>query len=289
MKLSELLLMPTSKVLNLGIKVLQSYGTVTTDNKNYAWLQRERSKVLLIAHVDTVSAYPPDKIINKQGVMTAMTDNKPSVLGADDRAGIYGIFHLLQNLKVNFDVLFTNFEESGGIGVRKFVTDYNNELKEKPYHIMIELDRQGLNEYVDYNPNQEQIHKWASSFGLTKSFGSFSDIAVLSKASLLPSINVSIGYYSQHTSRERLVIRNMTIMITKIKRMIQNPPTAIYLIKEEPKKSYHSSMDYLEIAYRSLYGYESEDELECQFCGGEINTFNRCKKCNIYLYDALLS
>jgi len=58
--------------------------------------------------------------------------------------------------------------------------------------------------------------------------GSFSDIRVLSDHTGIPSVNISIGYYQQHTAREYLNVSHMNKMTRICAEMVSNPPDRLY-------------------------------------------------------------
>ena len=168
--------------------------------------------ICLVAHVDTV---------RRQGVelkqRNQIITNRHGILGADDRAGVYALF-ALEHTGVN--LLFTNYEETGGTGA----VSAANRLGFEGVNLFIELDRRGCNEYVYYSyglPNATK--KYIESYGFIEEYGSYSDIAEFEMLGI-PAVNLSIGYYNQHTSRERLHLDEMGLTIERVKAMIADPP-----------------------------------------------------------------
>jgi putative aminopeptidase FrvX len=203
-------------------ELFKRYPSVKTDGENYIYAAHaNRPPVCLVAHLDTVCTGGFKRLVSKNGVIR----NVNGVLGADDRAGVYGIFALLSMPGVDmFDVLITNYEETGGKGAYRATED----LDLDGYRIFIELDRQGIGEYVVYNDVPKEIHEWAAGFGLVQQHGSFSDIRVLSGHTGIPSVNISIGYYYQHTEREQLRLSHMESMIQICSKMVADPPDQLY-------------------------------------------------------------
>lgn len=219
------------KALN---KILQGLTGKPTmyDGENYIFHRSELSPICLVAHIDTVRKN--DTICLEQ--KGAVIRNRKGVLGADDRAGVFGILSVLfqcNRYGIEFpSVLFTNYEEIGGVGVKKFI----NDLDEDPFentNLLIELDRKGANEYVYYSSFlPDEVVGYVESYGFIEGYGSYSDIADLTEVFLVPSVNLSIGYYNQHTPDERLHVDEMKLTISRVFEMVKNPIQNKYLVEE---------------------------------------------------------
>ena len=92
--------------------------------------------VLLVAHMDTVHKTLP---INLELDKESMTLSSPQGIGGDDRCGIYMILQIIKRFPCS--VLFTEDEEIGCIGARKFAKQ--PWVKDLQFNYMIELDRAG--------------------------------------------------------------------------------------------------------------------------------------------------
>ena len=90
-----------------------------TDHENY-WVFNNDSGCLitLVAHIDTVNDYVNEVSFNI--VDDNIISNKNGILGADDRAGVYACMQLMDSCRV----IFTNYEETGGQGVKKLCQDF---------------------------------------------------------------------------------------------------------------------------------------------------------------------
>lgn len=184
--------------------------------------------ICLVAHIDTVrTEIKPLRLIETDGVIRAVN----SVLGADDRAGVFAIAELYKNAKngAKPSILLTNDEEIGGIGVKAFCAEYDK----LPFecNLFIELDRKGANDYVSYNELPLEVEAYIEGFGFEAGIGSYSDIQDLTDCYLVPSVNLSIGYYNQHTKNEFLVIDTMMATINRVARILQNPIEALYQVE----------------------------------------------------------
>lgn len=168
-------------------------------------------KICLVAHVDTCTRKEV-VLMEKNGVIR----NKMGLLGADDRAGIYGLAKLRDT---GCNLLITSQEETGGIGAKKAALD----LEMTGVTLMIELDRKGCNDWVYYGYSvAPETKKYIESYGYIESHGSYSDI---SEFPHMPAVNLSIGYYDQHTHKECLHVDEMELNIARVRRMIANPPS----------------------------------------------------------------
>ena len=194
---------------------------------DYIFIDRQHP-ITIVAHADTCKRAPADKFAlhRHNNVITA----KNSILGADDRAGCFAAWQLMHRTPVN--VLITTGEETGGIGARRAALDLDKDLA--GCNLMIEFDRQGCNDYVFYSYDlHNQLKSLFQSFGFVQAYGSYSDIA---EFSYIPSVNVSCGYYAQHTTKERLHVDELNLSIDRITALIDNysiskrlfPPTREY-------------------------------------------------------------
>jgi len=177
------------------------------------WLFKEGTfPVLLTAHMDTVHK-EQCKEINYFKTQDKTVINSPVGIGGDDRCGIYMILRILE--KVNCSVLFCEDEEIGSVGAKKFVkTDLCESLKGK-FKYIIELDRMNDKDAVFYEDANEDFHKFVTEEFWKESWGSWSDICTLSPALEISSVNLSCGYYNQHTTKEYVVLEEMERSITE--------------------------------------------------------------------------
>jgi len=167
---------------------------VSVHRDKYLYLHGTGNPLCLVAHLDTVRG--TDKL--HPYVVNSIMRNKGGVLGADDRAGVYSLYRLLEICAedgVPFpSVLLTFGEECGGIGVKQFIADFNKPPADTT--MFIELDRQGANEYVYYSGSlPAEIRSYVESWGFVEAHGSYSDITDLTAAYHVPSVNLSGGYY----------------------------------------------------------------------------------------------
>lgn len=171
--------------------------------------------VALVAHADTVfKTYPKNFFYDaKQTVMWS-----PSGMGADDRAGIYAIIEIIKRSELRPHVIITTGEECGCIGASKLISDYP--VFPYPLKYMIQLDRRGSKDCVFYGCDNHDFQKFIESYGFKTEWGSFSDISVLAPAWKIAAVNLSVGYFNEHTASEFLCFQFLHDTINKVKQML---------------------------------------------------------------------
>lgn len=198
----------------------------------------------LVAHYDTLVKTEIELVLTNN-VLT----NKHGLLGADDRAGIYAICKVLearsqQGLPLP-SVLFTDLEESGGLGVREFIQHGEWGGKDR---LFIELDRRGVNDYVFYSFTlPKQVKSYIETFGYIERNGSYSDIANLTDEYCVPAVNLSVGYYHEHSASECLHLDELGLAINRVVDILESPIDALYKVE-----SFYFSYDWKQ-HYRSYW------------------------------------
>ena len=175
--------------------------------------------VLLTAHMDTVHK----KQVRKVEYSTDKNGNTIATsvygIGGDDRCGIYMAIKILE--KVGCSVLFCEDEEIGSVGAKKFIkTDLCKSLKGK-FKYIIELDRANAYDAVFYEDDNKEFHDFVTKEFFKEAYGTWSDICTLSPALEISSVNVSCGYYNQHTTKEYVVMQEMYRSIQEVIKLLQ--------------------------------------------------------------------
>lgn len=170
--------------------------------------------VLLVAHLDTVHKELVKTVCYSADGSIVMS---PEGIGGDDRAGVYMILQLIKKYRCH--VLFCEDEEIGGIGAHKFV---GSNIKPKVNYI-VELDRRGSDDAVFYDCDNSEFTKFVIGFGFKEEVGSFSDISILAPALQAAAVNISAGYYSEHSRHEYVILRVMEKNIELVGNMISTP------------------------------------------------------------------
>ena len=222
MNIKDILTATPQSLLKVAAFLKDSKTTIYEDSDMYIYVDRQ-APITLVSHVDTVRGKDKLTLKEKHGIVW----NSSGVLGADDRAGVYAMFRL-SNLNCN--LLFTNYEECGGKGAKLASKALNQHMVDSGVKLLIELDRSGVSEYVYYSYHlPKQIKAYVESYGFNEEYGSYSDI---SEFDTIPAVNLSVGYYNQHTSGEYLVMDELELTIQRVKRMLQAPPTKLYKVVE---------------------------------------------------------
>lgn len=171
--------------------------------------------VMLVAHMDTVHKSKVKEIyVSDCGNITS-----PQGIGGDDRCGIYMITQLMQHKPY---ILFTEEEEVGGVGAKKFASAYDkSEIEDINVKYIIELDRKGCNDMVFYDCDNPEFEKYIGKFGWDNRWGSYSDICSVAPVIGAAAVNLSSGYYKPHTTEEIINIDDVMTNIKRVRKMIK--------------------------------------------------------------------
>lgn len=231
--------------------------------------------IALIAHLDTVYKTPPHNIYYDRVKNTVWGDNG---LGADDRAGVFAILELIKR-GYRPTIIFTTDEEVGCHGAEALVSA----IPEAPTAIkyIIQIDRHGSHDCVFYSCHNYEFTNYIESFGFSFARGSFTDITIIGPAWGVACVNLSIGYYDEHSYAEILHPNEMYNTIIKIERMLKEANEAPYF--DFPVLDYPTD----EEDEATLYGWDpaygiSKDEwltylgpkVQCVMCGEKDYAFN---------------
>ena len=273
--------MTEQKLFNYLRKYLfGKYGKskIITDPNDEWMIAIGDTPIMLCAHLDTVFDNPPINIfVDWQAeVMWA-----PAGLGADDRAGVYAILSLLmEGFKPS--VLFTTGEEVGCQGAIKLI----NSMPDCPVSdikCLIQLDRRNNGESVYYACQNKTFENWINKYGFYTQQGTFTDISVVCPYWGLAGVNLSVGYYNEHTKQEFLRYNELEQTIEKIRQMlidINDVKDPFIYIKNS------NAISWLDKAF-----------INCDFCGSPLTkqyykiqdggfTYNLCPDC-IKFYDSI--
>ena len=173
--------------------------------------------VTLVAHMDTVFSKPAYEFFHDEKANVLWS---PQGLGADDHAGLTAIWFILAE-GYRPHIILTDKEETGGIGALQLIKDYPtspfNDLK-----FIIELDRQGEKDCVFYNCENKEFEKYIETFGFETAVGTFTDISIICPVWKIAGVNLSIGYFHEHTLGEYLNLTYHTNTINNVKNILDN-------------------------------------------------------------------
>lgn len=156
-----------------------------------------KDRVVLVAHADTV--WDTDGWRGSHGSGSYANQG----IGADDRAGI-AILWLLKDS--GHSLLVTNGEESGMLG-STYIMNNEEELANiiNEHQFMVQFDRRNANDFKVYDVGTPDFIGYLEDNlkGFRKADNySFTDIVTLCRD--ICGVNLSVGYYNEHTARESI-------------------------------------------------------------------------------------
>lgn len=249
------------KLLKSLTKILRAkYGeTKVWSNLDYI-LCEGNIPIMLVAHLDTVFKTLPREIYYdyKKQVMWS-----PQGLGADDRAGVFSILKIVRK-GFRPHICFTTDEEIGSRGASVLIKD----MKKSPFDIkyIIELDRQGANDCVFYSCDNKEFEKFVEDFGFVTDWGTFSDISDICPAWKIAGVNLSVGYFTEHSIAETLHTNFMYSTIEKVCNMLKAHESAPYFEYKEDL-SFARFGKYWKVANYPMDEWETcESKIICNHC-----------------------
>lgn len=248
----------------------------TTNPENYA---------CVVAHTDTVHSFTSAReLVIRNGVISAryIKSRIQCGLNADDCNGILVALQLLETLP-NLKVCFTTQEETGGRGADMAANNIEFFLDVR---YLIQADRRGKNDLITYTNGidsasekfVEDIQPLMKKYGYSEGIGTFTDIGILAHKLLISGVNVSCGYYNEHTFKECCNINELNNCLNFIHDIIVSldGQETIYIINDQ--KPYGISYGYDVYDYSNYkYGDSLDDgcDLPCNHCSDQDCT--HCK------------
>ena len=149
---------------------------------------------------------------------------------------------------------------------------------------------------VFYDCDNPDFEEYVESFGFVMNFGSFSDISAICPQWKVAGVNLSIGYYNEHSQTETLNIGQMFSTIYKVRNMLDRINEAKAYEYIESKYAYRSIWNFPtdEDGWDPSYGISKEDwkrfmgagKETCLNCGiggiescGRRDTYGRIEPC----------
>ena len=222
---------------NICLSPIESFKTlgdvVETKDGIYIYKSRPDSKILAVAHLDTVlSINHFHKIEGEDIVFNAQLD---------DRLGVYTLLDLLPGMGVKFDLLLTEGEETGQSTAAYFEGD-------KKYNWMFSFDRHG-EDVVLYQYDDKDSRSLLQESGFKPSLGSFSDIAFLGHLGI-KGFNFGTGYEGEHSA---MCYANINALKRQAKRFVH-----FYNANKNTKLNHVNSP-----VYSGYYSHREYDDLYC--------------------------
>lgn len=190
-----------------------------TEGRHYLALVPREVKLypVLASHLDIYDNQPPLEIRTGPGeeFITGWSNGKRSILGGDDRNGVWTMLQLIRSGRHELGYFFSTDEEQGRKGAIA-LTD-SGLLKELSPRIayFVQIDRCGTKDLAWYkwdsgssidNPDfKEALQRFRhASWSFQLAAGTKTDILVYCRESGLAGINLSAGYYDEHSDTERV-------------------------------------------------------------------------------------
>lgn len=253
--LKELCLLNPQELQKKIYFILRSFGYINNNiiNTSEYLIAAGDLPVCLIAHLDTVFNQEEyeDKEIYVDTEHQVMWS--PQGLGTDDRAGVFAILKILE-MGYKPYIIFTQDEEQGCLGAKALVHRYPK-CPWKKLKYILQLDRRGEKDCVFYGCDNPDFTKYVESFGFETDWGTFSDISEIAPAWGVAAANLSVGYWDEHSYRERIALEWLEQTIEKVKKMLDMSNKA-------------QKYEYIEIK-RPLFDKTTIDI--CILCGGPID------------------
>lgn len=221
--LQKIIRIPTQAHLHKTLtKFLQKHYKTVIQRPEYIMAEGD-IPIALVAHMDTVHKRKPLQIFYDQEETVMWS---PQGLGADDRAGIFAIVDIIQR-GFRPHIIFTTDEEVGGLGAHQLIQSFPDcpfaQLK-----FIIELDRANHNDCVFYECANETFIDYIEHFGFAEDIGSFTDISVIAPNWKVAAVNLSIGYYNEHSLGEYLVVSELEETIEKVIKILEDKESCYY-------------------------------------------------------------
>ncbi len=242
--------------LNSGIGILNRFAKLPNAIDVGTELQRavfvpgtREDRVVLVAHADTVwndggwrSRYPGYTFYDREGI------------GADDRAGCAMLWLLKDS---GHSLLITNGEESGGQG-SNYIMKNEPELANiiNTHRFMVEFDRRGNNDIITYGVGSDEFRTYLAKSlkGFKLGFGSFTDICILCRD--ICGVNLSVGYYNEHSAQERINIHEWYNTFILAKHWLENPMPKFILTENSRYSKFSNNFNTFNKCTEHDYDYD---------------------------------
>ena len=275
----------------------KSYTSIDTDEKDKRYLFCVGElPIMLVAHLDTVfeqyaslskgysmwDDYLKQVDVSNKPIYHDREEEvmwSPEGLGADDRVGVFMILSMIrQGLRPS--VLFTTDEESGSTSGRAFAKRYKESFYKYGVKYLLELDRSGHNDCVFYRCENDAFKSYIEKFGFETALGSFTDISVLCPILGVAGVNLSVGYFNEHSISEMIDLFTMS----------KNYDIIYYMVKESIK----IKEPYIYVAQHDIALTLLQEVLSCSICNSNmvdyvyVEDFGKiCLECFSELYQEI--
>ena len=177
--------------------------------------------VLLCAHLDTVHTQPCTRIVQTGSKLIS-----PQGIGGDDRCGVYIVLELIKEFHCS--VLFSLYEETSDLedaAASQFIRS-DDKPKTLDCSYAIEFDEPEKNKAVYYETGNNSFEKLIEQDGCFKRFDSLgdTDLRFLCVAYNIAGVNLSCGYYENHSVNEYIDIKDMDDCLEHARAILKRSP-----------------------------------------------------------------
>lgn len=266
-------------------KMLRKVGYNPIVTKEYIYAEGS-IPIALCAHMDIVGTEPPRNLYHdiEKNVIWA----GGHILGADDRAGITAIWEIIKHKEYKPHLIFTTNEEAGAAGAHALAL---LDMPFKDLKFIIELDRANSNDCVFYDCDNPEFESYINSFGYETDWGTFTDISIICPCWKVAGVNLSVGYYHEHTKYELLKFNELNETIKRVMKILddKNSQHYEYLPSMNSFNLYKFECSFCgkEKGYPELYDVMLPSGLSaiaCSDCLRKYKRIRKCKVCNDYFY-----
>lgn len=212
-------------------------------------------RVLIVAHADTVWEDRKISVLKSKGCL--YSGFMHTGIGADDRAGC-AIAYKMASL--GHSVLIVSGEEKGCLGSGD-ITEDKAWLKTLEGHAFaVQFDRRDSNDLVYYQVGTPEFKKYVG--GHMKKYneepGSFTDIGTLCPSIGVCGVNISVGYYNEHSPDEILDLNEWYGTLVAATEWLKKPQTTFPYV-QPPQIQYTTSRYSGYSGYSGHRGYAGWD------------------------------
>ena len=241
-------------------EILEKYYTTIVDEDGFLYVPSSNVDVMLTAHIDTVHKEECKKImtIKREGKKALWS---PQGIGGDDRCGVFMIMEILRTTDFRPSIVFCEDEEIGGVGSDKFANWLSKRDEALNIKYIIELDRRNGRDCVFYDCGNKEFKKYIEDVtGYAEAGGSFSDIGNISPVLDVASVNLSCGYYLEHTLNHYVVIKEMENTFEVTKKLLADADNVEKFDYQEEKYLGYWGSGYFGYSNNIYYNYREPEE-----------------------------
>lgn len=239
------------------VKASGSFDIQTSENLMYiACFPKdvEQPCPILAAHLDIYNSIPPERIViqktrNGDRLYVGYRGADRCILSADDRNGVWTMLKHIKAGKTNWGYFFSRDEEKGRFGAKALMGDNVLKKHDERVSFFIQIDRKGENDLAYYSLRDDAPDYYShgnsrfkdkiNSFESYKVVpGGLTDIVNYCGITGICGINISAGYYNEHTPRpgrsstfEYSSIQYIENLPGIVERLINHLGTEQYLIE----------------------------------------------------------